>query len=234
MRGETFHYEDGSVACEGYVATAGGKRPCVLIAHQWAGVTDHERAKADELARLGYVGVAIDVYGKGVRGEPMGDNSALMGPYLNDRAKLRQRLLAGVAAAKTHESVDASRIAVMGYCFGGLCALDVARSGTNDVRGVVSVHGIFPPTGLAPAPIKAKVLVLHGWDDPMAPPKDVLALSQELTAAKADWQLHAYGNAMHAFTAVGAHAPERGIAYNENAHKRSSEAMVSFFKEIFA
>ncbi|MDZ4868396.1 MAG: dienelactone hydrolase family protein [Alphaproteobacteria bacterium] len=234
MRGETFHYEDGSVACEGYVAAVAGKRPCVLIAHQWAGVTDHERAKADELARLGYVGFAIDVYGRGVRGEPMGDNSALMGPYLNDRAKLRQRLLAAVAAAKAHPSVDASRIAVMGYCFGGLCALDVARSGTSDVRGVVSVHGIFPPTGLAPAPIKAKVLVLHGWDDPMAPPKDVLALSQELTAAKADWQLHAYGNAMHAFTAVGVHAPERGIAYNENAHKRSSEAMLSFLKEVFA
>jgi len=235
MRGESFHYDDGSIACEGYVAAAGAtKKPCVLIAHQWAGIMDHERVKADELARLGYVGFAIDVYGKGVRGEPMGDNSALMGPYLNDRAKLRQRLLAAVAAAKAHPSVDASRIAVMGCCFGGLCALDVARSGTGDVRGVVSVHGIFPPTGLAPAPIKAKVLVLHGWDDPMAPPKDVLALAQEMTAAKADWQLHAYGNTMHAFTAVGAYAPERGIAYNEDADRRSWESTLSFLKEVSA
>lgn len=235
MRGEAFEYEDGSTVCEGYVAGAGlGKRPCVLIAHQWAGMIDHERSKADELAWLGYAAFAIDVYGKGVKGDPMGDNSALMMPFLNDRAKLRQRLLAAVAAAKAHASVDASRIAIMGYCFGGLCALDVARSGTSDVRGAVSVHGIFAPTGLAPAPIKAKVLVLHGWDDPMAPPKDVLSLSQELTAAKADWQLHAYGNTMHAFTAVGAHAPERGIAYNEDADRRSWESTLSFFKEIFA
>lgn len=235
MRGETFEYKDGSVVCEGYVAGAGGdKKPCVLIAHQWAGMTDHERAKADELARLGYVGLAIDVYGKGVKGDPMGDNSALMMPFLNDRAKLQRRLMAAVAAAKAHASVDASRIAIMGYCFGGLCALDVARSGTGDVRGAVSVHGIFAPNGLASAPIKAKVLVLHGWDDPMAPPKDVLALTQEMTAAKADWQLHAYGHTMHAFTAVGAYAPERGIAYNENADGRSWASTLSFFKEIFA
>jgi dienelactone hydrolase len=139
-----------------------------------------------------------------------------------------------VAAAKAHSSVDASRIAIMGYCFGGLCALDVARSGTSDVLGAISVHGIFAPTGLPPVPIKTKVLVLHGWADPMAPPKDVLALSQELTAAKADWQLHAYGNTMHAFTAPGAYAPERGIAYNEDADRRSWESTLSFFKEIFA
>lgn len=236
MSGQVFEYKDDTTICEGYAVTpsGSGKKPCVLISHQWAGLSDHERSKAAELARLGYVSIAIDVYGKGVRGEAMGDNSALMMPFLNDRAKLRKRLLAGVAAAKTHEAVDASRIAIMGYCFGGLCALDVARSGTSEVRGAVSVHGIFAPTGLAPAPIKAKVLVLHGWDDPMAPPKDVLSLAQEMTAAKADWQLHAYGHAMHAFTAPGANAPERGIVYNENADKRSSEAMLSFFKEVFA
>jgi dienelactone hydrolase len=235
MSGESYDYKDGSTICEGFVAgNAGGKKPCVLIAHQWAGMTDHERSKADELARLGYIGFAIDVYGKGVKGEPMGDNSALMMPFLNDRAMLQRRLLAAVAAAKAHPSVDASRIAIMGYCFGGLCALDVARSGTDDVRGAVSIHGIFPPNGLAPKPIKAKVLVLHGWDDPMAPPKDVLALSQELTAAKADWQLHAYGHTMHAFTAVGAYAPERGIAYNENADGRSRISTLSFLREVFA
>jgi dienelactone hydrolase len=236
MSGQVFEYKDDTTVCEGHAATpsGAGKKPCVLIAHQWAGMTDHERAKANELARLGYVGIAIDVYGQGVKGDPMGDNSALMMPYLNDRAKLQRRLLAAVAAAKAHPSVDASRIAIMGYCFGGLCALDVARSGTSDVCGAVSVHGIFAPTGLAAAPIKAKVLVLHGWDDPMAPPKDVLALTQELTAAKADWQLHAYGHTMHAFTAVGAYAPERGIAYNENADGRSWLATLSFFKEVFA
>lgn len=235
MRGETFDYKDGATVCEGHVAGAGaGKKPCVLIAHQWAGLSDHERATAEKLAKLGYVGFAIDVYGKGVRGDAMADNSALMMPFLNDRAKLKARLLAAVTAAKAHAAVDASRIAIMGYCFGGLCALDVARSGTGDVRGAVSLHGIFAPTGLAAVPIKSKVLVLHGWDDPMAPPKDVLSLSQEMTAAKADWQLHAYGGTMHAFTAVGANAPERGLAYSENADRRSWESTLAFFREVFA
>lgn len=236
MNKGTHEYKDGATVCEGYVAhEAGARRPCVLVSHAWAGVGDHERARAEELARLGYVGFAIDVYGKGVRGDPMGDNSALMGPYLNDRAKLKQRLLAAVAAAKAHPAVDASKIAMIGYCFGGLCALDVARSGTSDVKGVVSLHGIFAPPGLgAQGPIKSKVLVLHGWEDPMAPPKDVLGLAQELTAAKADWQLHAYGHAMHAFTAEGANAPERGIKYDKSADRRSWAATVDFLKEVLA
>jgi dienelactone hydrolase len=237
MRTESFEYKDGQQDCEGQIVfdPSAGKRPCVLIAHQWAGITYHEEDKAQEFAQLGYVGIAVDTYGKGVKGDPMGDNSALMGPFLNDRAKLLQRLLAAVAAAKAHPAVDASRIAMIGYCFGGLCALDIARSGTSDVRGVVSLHGIFPPSGLgAQPPIKAKVMVLHGWDDPMAPPKDVLALASELTAAKADWQLHAYGHAMHAFTAVGANAPERGIRYDENADRRSWVSTLGFLREVFA
>jgi dienelactone hydrolase len=235
MRKETHEYKDGITVCEGYTAyEAGAKRPCVLISHAWAGIADQERAKAEEFARLGYVGFAVDNYGKGVRGDPMGDNSALMGPWLNDRAKLRARLLAAVGAAKAHPAVDGSKIAMIGYCFGGLCALDVARSGTGDVRGVVSLHGIFAPPGLgAQGPIKAKVLVLHGWDDPMATPDNVLGLAKELTAAKADWQIHAYGHAMHAFTAEGANAPERGIKYDKSADRRSSAATVGFLKEVF-
>jgi dienelactone hydrolase len=143
-------------------------------------------------------------------------------------------LLAAVAAAKAHPAVDPNRIAVIGYCFGGLCALDVARSGTGDVRGVVSLHGIFMPPNLgAQAPIKAKVLVLHGWDDPMATPDAVLGLAKEMTAAKADWQLHAYGNAMHAFTLEGANAPERGIKYDKAADRRSWAATSDFLNEVF-
>ena len=235
MRTETFEYKDGGTVCEGFVAhEAGQKRPCVLVSHAWAGIFDHERTHAEELARLGYVGLALDVYGKGVRGNPEGDNSALMGPWLNDRAKLKQRLMAAVAAAKAHPSVDPNRIAMIGYCFGGLCALDVARSGTSEVRGVVSLHGIFMPPNLgAQAPIKAKVLVLHGWDDPMATPDAVLGLAKEMTAAKADWQIHAYGHTMHAFTHEGANAPERGIAYNKAAARRSWMATTDFLKEVF-
>jgi dienelactone hydrolase len=235
MRTETFEYKDSGTVCEGLVAhEPGQKRPCVLVSHAWAGIFDHERARTEELARLGYVGFALDVYGKGVRGDPQGDNSALMGPWLNDRAKLKQRLMAAVQAAKAHPSVDPSRIAMIGYCFGGLCALDVARSGTNEVRGVVSLHGIFAPPNLGPqGPIKSKVLVLHGWEDPMATPQNVQDLAKEMTAAKADWQIHAYGHAMHAFTAEAANAPERGIKYDKAADRRSWASTTNFLKEVF-
>ena len=235
MQKQSFEYKDGSTTCEGYVVhDGGGKKPCVLVSHAWAGIGDHEKHAAERLAGLGYVGFAIDVYGKGVRGDPMGDNSALMGPYLQDRAKLRARLLAAVAAAKAHPAVDANRIAVIGYCFGGLCALDVARSGTSDVKGVVSFHGLFTPPGLgAQASIKSKVLVLHGWDDPMATPDSVLGLAKEMTAAKADWQVHAYGHTLHAFTAEGVNAPERGVKYDKSADRRSWASAVDFLKEVF-
>ncbi len=231
-----FEYKDGATVCEGYVASDGasGRKPCVLIAHAWAGLFDQERAKAEEFARAGYVGFAIDVYGKGVRGNPAGDNSALMGPYLQDRAKLRQRLLAAVEAAKARPDVDPNKIAIIGYCFGGLCALDVARSGTSDVKGAVSLHGILAPPGLgAQGKIKTKVLVLHGWDDPMAKPNDVLGLAKEMTEAGADWQIHAYGHAMHAFTVEAANAPESGVKYDRNADKRSSASTAAFLKEVF-
>ncbi len=230
-------YRDGDTVCEAFVATAdgGGKRPCVLVAHQWAGQTDHERTTAREMAKLGYTGIAIDVYGKGNRGDAGGDNTSLMSPFVGDRAMLRQRLLAAVEFAKGHPDVDPSKVAITGYCFGGLCALDVARSGTSDVKGAVSIHGIFPPPGLgAQVPIQTKVLILHGWDDPMATPDSVVGVAKELTDAGADWQLHAYGHAMHAFTAKGMNAPERGLAYNENADKRSWRAMADFLAEIFA
>ncbi|MFM9863116.1 MAG: dienelactone hydrolase family protein [Micropepsaceae bacterium] len=235
MRKEAFEYKDGGTVCEGYIAhEPGQKRPCVLVSHAWSGMSDHEKHTAEELAQTGYVGFAIDNYGKGVRGDPQGDNSALMGPWLDDRAKLKARLMAAVAAAKAHPSVDPNRIAMIGYCFGGLCALDVARSGTSEVRGVVSLHGIFMPPNLGPqAPIKAKVLVLHGWEDPMATPDAVLGLAKEMTAAKADWQVHAYGHAMHAFTHEGANAPERGIKYDKAAARRSWAATTDFLKEVF-
>lgn len=146
-------YTDGQLTFEAYVAhdgAGGGRRPCVLIAHQWAGQSDYERGKADELAGMGCVGIAVDVYGKGVRGGLMDDNSALMAPLLADRALLRRRLLAAVAAARAHPLVDADRVAAIGYCFGGLCALDMARAGAPGLRGVVSFHGVLSPPDLGP------------------------------------------------------------------------------------
>lgn len=235
--GTYIDYTDGTDTCEAYVAlpTGPSPHPCVLVAHQWSGQSDHERTTADHMAALGYVGIAIDVYGKGNRGAPdAADHSALMNPWAGNRAALRQRLMAAVDFAKGHAAVDAGKVAIMGYCFGGLCALDVARTGTSDVKGAVSIHGLFGPPDIgAQADISTKVLILHGWEDPMATPADVEMVTKELTAAKADWQLHAYGHAMHAFTALGANMPERGIQYNANADHRSWAATVAFLGEVF-
>ena len=232
-----FSYFDGQTECEGFVALPAGPgpHPAVLIAHNWAGQTDADNAIAHKLAALGYIGIAIDVYGKGQRGDLQGDNSALMNPWMADRAALRQRLLAAVAAAVAHPMVDDTRIAIIGYCFGGLCALDVARSATPDVRGVVSFHGVYSPPGLGDQrPIAAKVLVLHGWDDPLTPPDATVALAYELNAASADWQIHAYGQTMHAFTFEDANNPAGGIQYNEASARRSWRSMVDFLAELFA
>ncbi len=231
-------YQDGTEICEAYVALPDttGPAPAVLIAHQWSGQSDHERATANKMAALGYVGIAIDVYGKGKRGAADAtDHSHLMMPFMADRAMLRQRLMAAVAFAKGHDAVDATKIAIMGYCFGGLCALDVARSGTTDVLGAVSIHGIFaPPAVGTQGEISTKILILHGWEDPMAKPADVEMVATELTAAKADWQLLGFGHAMHAYTAAEANMPERGLQYDANADRRSWRATVGFLEEVFA
>ncbi len=230
-----FHYQDGDAACAGYLAlpTGEGPHPVVLIAHNWAGQTAQDNAIADRLATAGYAGLALDVYGAGVRGDLHGDNSGLMNPWLADRAGLRRRLLAAVDAAAAHEALDTDRIAVIGYCFGGLCALDVARSADPRVKAAVSFHGIYAPPGLGEQPpITAKVLVLHGWDDPMAPPEATVALGHELNAAGADWQIHAYGQTMHAFTFAGAANPEGGIQYNADADRRSWASLMAFLPEV--
>jgi dienelactone hydrolase len=229
-------YPAGEVVCEGFIAHAASssRRPCVAIVHAWDGINDVIRAKAREFAQLGYVGLALDVYGQGVRGGMMDDNSHLMMPFLHDRGLLRERLLAGIDAARAHEQIDPDRILVMGYCFGGLCALDVARSGAPGVRGAISIHGLLKrPEALPLTPIDAKVLVLHGWSDPMVPPQDVLALAQEMTQAGADWQLHAYGHALHAFTLEGANKPERGIGYHPAAARRADIAVRELCRELF-
>jgi dienelactone hydrolase len=231
-------YTDGELTCEAYVAydeSQASKRPCVLVAHAGGGQGDAERRKAEELAELGYVGFAIDVYGKGVRGGLLEANSKLIQPFMDDRAMLRRRILAALAAARRHPMVDPDRIGAMGYCFGGLCVLDLARSIAPGVRGVVSVHGIFPPPNLGEqAPITAKILILHGYDDPYATPEQMLAIARELTEAKADWQLHAYGHTLHSFTAEGMNMPERGLKYDAAAARRSWIATKNFFEEVLA
>jgi dienelactone hydrolase len=232
-----FSYHDGAVECEGYVALPAtpGPHPAVLIAHNWSGQGSSDNAVADRLATLGYAGIALDVYGKGNRGDPMGDNGALMSPWMADRAALRRRLLAAVEAVAAHPMVRDDAIAVIGYCFGGLCALDLARSADPLIRGAVSFHGVYAPTGLGEAPaITAKVLVLDGWLDPMCPPEAKTALCAELEAAGADWQFIAYGRSYHAFTAPHASNPAGGIEYNADTDRRSWAAMTGFLAEVLA
>ena len=203
------------------------------MAHAWGGRSDFEDGKADGLAELGYAAFALDLYGKGVRGSGPEENAALMQPFLDGRPMLQQRLRASLSAMREQPEVDADRVAAIGFCFGGLCVIDIARTG-EDVAGVVSVHGLFgPPGNTAGNDISTKVLALHGWDDPMATPDQVDALAEELTAMGADWQLHAYGNTMHAFTNPAANAPDMGTVYSAAADKRSALAINNFLEELF-
>jgi dienelactone hydrolase len=144
---------------------------------------------------------------------------------------LLQRLKAGLAAAQAIPSIDARRIAVMGFCFGGLCALDLARADA-DIRAAVSFHGLLKPSGLTEPKVRARVLMMHGFDDPLAPPDDVLAVAREFTAAGADWQLHAYGHTVHAFTNPAAHNRGGGLQYDEAAHRRSWHTLEEFLSEV--
>lgn len=211
-----------------------GPRPAVLIAHSWAGRGEFEEGRARELAEQGFVALALDMYGDGQRGNGPEENAALMAPLLADRADLQARINAGLAAAAALEVVDAQRIAAIGYCFGGLCVLDLARSGA-EVCGVVSLHGLFTPADNLPTPaIRSKVLCLHGYDDPMAQPDSMLSLATELTTAGADWQIHAYGNTLHAFTNPAADDPAAGTVYSPVADQRSWQAVENFLGEVTA
>jgi dienelactone hydrolase len=230
-------YADGDVVLEGVLAwddALEGPRPAVAVSHTWAGRSPFEEGKALELAEQGYVGFALDMYGKGVRGSSPEENTALMTPLLQDRPLLQRRINAAISTLRQQAEVDPAKVAATGYCFGGLCVLDLARSG-SDVCGVVSLHGLFAAPDAAPAvQIRARVLCLHGYDDPMVPPQSMLELASELSAAGADWQVHAYGNTVHAFTNPAADSPEMGAVYSPIADSRSSLAVRNFLVECFA
>ena len=210
-----------------------GPRPAVLIFHSWAGRSEGEETVARRMAELGYAGIACDLYGKGRRGTNKEECAALMDPLMADRAALQARLLHWVDVVRALPEVDGSPIAAMGFCFGGLCALDLARTGA-DVAGVGSFHGLFiPPGNREGTPIKARVIAFHGWDDPMAPPDQVTALGNELTRSGADWQIHAYGGTMHAFTNPAAADPEAGLLHNPTAAARAWTSFEAFLAECF-
>ncbi len=233
----TVSYMDGDVVLEAFFASDDSisiRRPAVLVSHAWAGRDEFANNKAKKLAELGYVGFALDMYGKGVLGKSDEQNVTLMRPFMENRAMLQQRIKAALSAVKLLPWADDNKIAAIGFCFGGLCVLDLARTGV-DIKGVVSFHGLLDPIrDTETNAIKAKVLALHGYDDPMVSPNEVVSFQDEMTKAGADWQVHSYGQTMHAFTNPVANDPDFGTRYKAEADKRSWLAMQNFFAEIFA
>jgi dienelactone hydrolase len=234
---ETVEYKQGDTTLEGFVAyddAIHGARPGVLVVHQWLGLTDYEKKRAEMLAQLGYVAFCADIYGKGVRPQNTREAGALAGKYKADRQLLRGRVNAGLDALRAQPLVDQKRIAAIGYCFGGTTVIELARSGA-ELNGIVSFHGgLDSPTPADGKNIKCKVLVLHGADDPFSSPQDIAAFENEMRSAGVDWQIKFYGGAVHAFTQWNAGSDNsKGAAYNELADRRSWEDMKQFFAEIF-
>ncbi len=233
----TVGYLDGDVLLEGFFAyddAIENRRPAVMVNHTWVGRNSFVEEKAIKLAELGYFAFAVDMYGKGVLGQGNEECSALMQPFMDDRRKVVRRMQAALYAVKLFPWVDDKEIAAIGFCFGGLCVLDLARSNA-DIKGVVSFHGLLEASQVPTQnqTIKAKLLVLCGADDPMVPAEKLTALQQELTRAGADWQTHTYGHAMHAFTNPAANDPGFGTVYQAEADRRSWVAMKSFLRELF-
>ncbi len=236
MHTETIEYAAGDAELEGYLVydpALKGRRPGVVVAHAWRGRDEFTAEKAKALARLGYVGFAADVYGRGLFGDTDDKAAALMQPLVDERSLLRARIGAAVHTLAEHHAADPRRLGAIGFCFGGLTVLELARSGAA-VRGVVSFHGLLgTPDPRDARNIRGKVLALQGNDDPLAPPGDVAAFAREMTEAGVDWQMVVYGNTMHAFTNPAANAPARGLKYDARADRRSWQAMRSFFEEAF-
>lgn len=234
---KTVEYRQGDARLVGYLAypkDAKGSLPGVLVVHEWLGLNDYAKRRADQLAELGYVAFAADIYGDGKIITDTKEAGKLSGSYKKDRPLLRARVAAALATLKAQPGVATDKIAAIGYCFGGTTVLELARSGVN-VAGVVSFHG-----GLdTPAPqdarnIRAKVLALHGADDPYVPADQVAAFENEMRQGGADWQLIAYGGAVHGFTnPANGSDNSKGAAYNAAADARSWAAMQQFFGELF-
>ena len=236
---KSVEYQDDDVTLEGFVAWDSEKAdedsPGVLVVHQWMGLTDYEKGRCQQLAEMGYVAFAVDIYGKGVRPQDMQSAGQQATIYKSDRQLFRRRLYLGLQQLRAQSGVDKDRIAAIGYCFGGTGVLELARSGA-EVQGCISFHGgLDSPTPEDGKNISAKLLICHGADDPFVAREDIDACLKEFNEAQVNWQMNYYSGAVHSFTQPQAGDDNsRGAAYNEQADKRSWEAMKQFFDEIFA
>lgn len=226
-------YQEDNCDLEAFVAYPSEKKcPLIILCHAWKGRDDFICEKAREIAQMGYVGFALDMYGKGILGKSKEENAALKRPFIENREKLQRRVIKAFEVASHLPFVDAARIAVLGYGFGGICALDLARSGA-DLKGAVIIYGHFdPPPQTLIKSIKAKILVLHGFEDSIVPQQDLIRFGREMNAAGVDWQVHLYGGAMHAFATPGANDPAAGILYHPKAAERSWAAVRHFLNEV--
>jgi dienelactone hydrolase len=236
IKTQLVEYKDGTAVLEGVLAYDDAikePRPGVLVVHDWLGISENTRRRAVQLAELGYVAFAADIYGKGVRPTSPKEAGALAGSFKKNRAMLRTRVTAALDQLRNNPRVRGARLGAMGYCFGGTTALELARSGAN-LAGVVSFHGgLDSPTPEDAKAIQAKLLILHGALDPFVPDAEVAAFEKEMNDAKVDWTLVKYSGAVHAFTVVEAgNDPSRGAAYNATADRRSFEAMKTFWAEV--
>ncbi len=230
-------YKDGQAVLEGFLVyddASEAKRPGVLVVHEWKGLGPYAERRARQLAELGYIAFAVDMYGKGVHPQTHEEAGALAGMYFKDRTLTRQRISAGYDVLKNFPFVDDTKIAAVGYCFGGMTVLELARSGA-DVKGVVTFHGsLANPKPEDDKNIKCKVLILHGADDPHIPMKDVEFFKKEMQDAGVDWRMEIYPGAAHSFTVEEAgNDPSKGAAYNKEADERSWAEMKKFFEQIF-
>ena len=238
LKSELVDYKDGDVLLEGYLVydeSLTGPRPGVLVVHEWRGLNDYAKRRAEELARMGYIAFALDMYGKGVYAENHQEAAKLSGVFRDDRNLMRTRARSGLEVLRKHPLSDDGKIAAIGYCFGGMAVLELARSGEN-LKGAASFHGgLNTPHPEDAKNIKCPIIVFHGGDEKFVSDEEVSGFESEMRDAKVDWQMVIYGGAVHAFTVPEAgNDPSTGLAYHEKADHRSWRALENFLNEIFS
>lgn len=240
MKETAIPYEAADIQAEGFLVfddKSKAPKPAILVSHAWYGQDDFARNKAKELAKLGYVGFAIDLFGNRKNAANDDEAGSLIKPLFLDRKKLQERIIAAYDFLSQQPQVDQSRIGAIGFCFGGLAVLELLRSGTP-IKSVVCFHAVLGKSGAKTVPIatniKGSILILHGYEDPLVSQEDVWNVQKELNDAGVNWQMDIFGHTSHAFTNPRAHDTAKGLVYNEKTSQRAWIAMKNFFAETLA